>query len=110
MGTVPASVTEFSRRRKTFAWRGVLPVLLLILSGCLLMVWGLPHDNLTIFAANMTIFFAGIWLVISAKRYYRCPACEKMVVSTKNDGTPKETSFAIDYQPSVCPYCKAALK
>jgi hypothetical protein len=47
--------------------------------------------------------------VIVAKRYYRCPVCEKVVVPTKDDGTPSEVSFAIQFKPKECPYCAAAL-
>jgi len=109
MEAIPSSVTEFKRRQRTFALRGILPMLLLILLGCLTMAWGLPENNLVIFAANMMIFLAGVWYVVMAKRYYRCPVCEKVVVPTKDDGTPSEISFGIAYKPKVCPYCAAAL-
>ena len=39
----------------------------------------------------------------------RCPACEKVVVPTKDDGTPSEVSFAIAYKPKECPYCSVPL-
>lgn len=109
METIPSSVTEFNRRKRTFALRGILPMLLFIMLGCLLMAWGIPDNNPIILAANMMIFFAGVWYVIAAKRYYRCPVCGKVVVPTKDDGTPSEISFGIAYKPKVCPYCAAAL-
>ncbi len=106
-----SSVLEFGRRRKTFVLRGLLPVLLFILAGCVMMSWALPRDDsLFMLLANALIFVGGMWYVISAKRYYRCPVCQKVVVNTKEDGTPSEISFGIDYSPSVCPYCAAALK
>ncbi len=110
MQPVPSSVTEFARRKRTFALRGILPMLLTILFGIILMSWALPRNNsLIILVANALIFFAGMWYVISAKRYYRCPVCEKVVVPTKDDGTPSEISFGIAYKPKVCPYCAAVL-
>lgn len=110
MEPVSTTANEFARRKRIFAWRGILPMLLLILLGCVLMVWGLPHNDPLIVLANLMIFFAGTWLVIAAKRYYRCPVCEKMVVPTKKDGTPSEISFGIDFKPRVCPYCKVSLR
>lgn len=105
-----ASIAEFSRRKRTFALRGLLPMLLIVLGACLLMSWALPqHNNLAIFLANLLIFLSGMVYVISAKRYYRCPVCEKVVVPTKDDGTPSEISFGIAYKPKVCPYCAAVL-
>jgi hypothetical protein len=109
METIPSSVTEFKRRKRTFTLRGLLPMFLLIMLGGLLQAWGMPDNNPVIFAANMMIFAAGVWYVIAAKRYYRCPVCEKVVVPTKDDGTPSEISFSIAYKPKVCPYCAAAL-
>jgi hypothetical protein len=105
-----ATVTEFKRRRRTFYMRGILPVVLLILCGCVVMWQGLPDDKPIVLLANLIIFAAGIWYVISAKRYYRCPACEKVVVPTKADGRPSDISFGIDYSPEVCPYCNAQLR
>ena len=105
------SAVEFRRRKRTFAVRGLLPVLLFILAGCVMMSWALPRDNSAyMLLANALIFVGGMWYVISAKRYYRCPVCEKVVVNTKEDGTPSEISFGIDYSPCVCPYCAAVLK
>ena len=109
MEQVPASVIEFSRRKRVFLLRGILPVGLLILLGVIVMGQGLPDNKPFVFAANMLIFIAGIWFVITAKRYYRCPVCEKVVVPTKSDGTPSEISFGIAYKPKVCPYCTAEL-
>lgn len=111
MQPVPSSVTEFNRRKRTFALRGILPMLLIILFGTLMMSWALPrNDNPIILLANVLVFIAGVWYVIAAKRYYRCPVCEKVVVPTKDDGAPSEISFGIAYKPDVCPYCAAALK
>ncbi len=104
------SITEFNRRKKTFALRGLLPMFLIIIMACLLMSWAIPrHDNVSIFMADMLIFLSGVVFVITAKRYYRCPVCEKVVVPCKDDGTPSEISFGIAYKPVVCPYCAAAL-
>jgi hypothetical protein len=106
----PPSVVEFRRRKKTFALRGLLPMLLLILLACLLMSWAMPrHNNLYILLSNALLFIGGMVYVIMAKRYYRCPVCEKVVVSTKDDGTPSEISFGIAYKPKICPYCAAPL-
>ena len=106
----PQSVVEFRRRKMIFAWRGVLPMLMLILLGCLLMSWAIRnHSNLWILIANVLIFISGMVFVIMAKRYYRCPVCEKVVVPKKDDGTPNEISFGIAYKPKECPYCAAPL-
>jgi hypothetical protein len=111
MNTPSQSVIEFQRRKTQFAWRGILPMLLLMLLACLLMAWALPDEvSWAILLANLIFFASGMVFVISAKRYYRCPVCEKVVVPTKDDGTPSEISFGIAYKPSVCPYCAAALK
>ncbi|TNC96334.1 MAG: hypothetical protein FD121_1155 [Gallionellaceae bacterium] len=110
METIPASVTEFKRRKRTFYLRGILPVVVLILFGCVVMWQGLPDDKPIVLAANLLIFIAGAWYVISAKRYYRCPVCEKVVVPTKADGRPSDISFGIDYSPEECPYCKVKLR
>lgn len=108
---IPQSVLEFQHRKSQFAWRGIFPMLLLMLLACLVMAWALPGEkNWAILLANSIFFGSGMVFVISAKRYYRCPVCEKVVVPTKDDGTPSEISFAIAYKPSVCPYCGAALK
>jgi DNA-directed RNA polymerase subunit RPC12/RpoP len=105
-----SSVIEFRLRKKTFALRGLLPMLILILLGCLLMSWALPKSNsLGILGANALLFVSGMVFVIMAKRYYRCPDCEKVVVPTKDDGTPSEVSFAIQFKPKECPYCAAPL-
>lgn len=109
METIPSSVAEFKRRRKTFALRGLLPMALFIVLGGLMQVWGMPDNKPVVLAANGMIFFAGVWFVISAKRHYRCPVCEKVVVPTKADGTPSEISFGIAWNPQVCPYCAAVL-
>ena len=104
------SVIEFRHRKKMFAVRGLLPMLILIFCGCVLMSWALPnHSDLFIVLANALLFISGMVFVIMAKRYYRCPACEKVVVPTKDDGTPSEISFAIACKPKECPYCSAPL-
>lgn len=109
MEPVVASVAEFKRRRRTFFLRGLVPVVAIILLGCAVMWAGLPDDKPIVLAANLLIFVAGAWYVIAAKRYYRCPACDKVVAPTKADGRPSDISFGIDYSPVVCPYCKAPL-
>ncbi|KAF0206343.1 MAG: hypothetical protein FD173_193 [Gallionellaceae bacterium] len=110
MQTDSSSVEEFKRRKTLFVLRGLLPMLTIILLGCILMSWAIPqHNNLYILLANGLIFVSGVVFVIAAKRYYRCPVCEKVVVPTKDDGTPSEISFAIAYKPEVCPYCAAKL-
>lgn len=82
----------------------------IILCGCLLMSFALRnHSDLYILLANALFFISGMVFVITAKRYYRCPACEKVVVPTKDDGSPSEISFAIAYRPERCPYCAAPL-
>jgi len=104
------SVAKFRQRKITFAIRGLLPMLMLILLGCLLMSWALPKQNeLCIVLANALLFVSGMVFVIMAKRYYRCPDCEKVVVPVKDDGSPSEISFAIAMKPEKCPYCAAAL-
>lgn len=103
------SILEFKRRKHVFMLRGLLPMCLFVVLGCVVMAWGLPDNKPIVLAANLLIFIAGIWFVILAKRYYRCPVCEKVVVPTKDDGTPSEISFGIAYKPKVCPYCGAAL-
>jgi hypothetical protein len=104
------SVVEFRHRKKTFSLRGLLPMLMLILLACLLMSWALPrHNDLFIILANALLFISGMVFVIMAKKYYRCPDCEKVVVPTKEDGSPSEISFAIAYKPERCPYCAAPL-
>jgi hypothetical protein len=105
-----STVEEFKRRKRLFALRGLLPMLLLFLGGCVVMAWGMPDNKPFVLIANLLIFIGGMVFVITAKRYYRCPACEKVVVPTKDDGTPSEISFAIAYKPQVCPYCGAVLR
>lgn len=109
MKTDVSTVAEFKRRKKVFALRGLLPMSLLFLSGCVVMVWGLPDNKPIVLIANLLIFVGGMVYVITAKRYYRCPACEKVVVPTKDDGTPSEISFGIAWKPKICPYCGAKL-
>lgn len=107
---IEPSVIKFARRKKTFALLAVLPMLLLVLMSCLLMSYAISvANNFYILLSNGLFFVACMWFVIAAKRYYRCPVCEKVVVPTKEDGTPSEISFAIAYRPAVCPYCKAKL-
>jgi len=110
MQQATTTITEFKRRRRMFYVRGILPVVSLILFGCGVMRKGLPDDKPIVLLANLIIFVAGVWYVISAKRYYRCPACDKVVVPTKADGRPSDISFGIDYSPEVCPYCKVPLR
>jgi len=105
-----STVVEFRRRKRTFSLRGLLPMLLLMLLACWLMSWALPrHNDLFIIFANALLFISGMVFVIMAKRYYRCPDCEKVVVPTKEDGSPSEVSFAIAFRPKKCPYCAAPL-
>lgn len=68
------------------------------------------HSDLFIVLSNALLFISGMVFVIMAKRYYRCPACEKVVVPTKDDGTPSEVSFSIAYKPKECPYCATPLR
>ena len=111
MNTEISSVIEFRHRKKMFAARGLLPMLLLMFAACVLMSWALHnHSDLFIVLANVLLFISGMLFVIMAKRYYRCPACEKVVVPTKDDGTPSDVSFAIAYKPKVCPYCSVPLR
>lgn len=111
MKTDSSSIAEFHRRKRTFILRGLLPMFAIIIAGCLLMSWAVPaHNNRYIALANLLIFVSGMVFVIAAKKYYRCPVCEKVVVPTKDDGTPSEISFGIAYKPKECPYCKAALR
>lgn len=105
------TIVEFKRRKMTFAKRGLLPMFLLIGAGCVLLTMSLTnHNDWIAVLGNMLIFTSGIVFVLTAKRYYRCPACEKVVVPTKDDGKPSEISFAIAYDPETCPYCLTALK
>jgi hypothetical protein len=111
MNTEISSVIEFRHRKKMFALRGLLPMLILMFLACVLMSWALPnHSDLFIVLANALLFISGMLFVIMAKRYYRCPACEKVVVPTKEDGTPSDVSFSIAYKPKVCPYCSVPLR
>lgn len=106
-----SSPAEFKRRKITFAKRGLLPMFILIPAGCTLLILALRlHSEMYALLGNMTIFASGLVFVVTAKRYYRCPLCEKVVVPTKDDGMPSEISFAIAYDPQVCPYCLAPLK
>jgi hypothetical protein len=82
-----------------------------ILAGCVLLTLSLiNHNDLFAVLGNALIFTSGVVFVLTAKRYYRCPACEKVVVPTGDDGRPSEISFAIAYDPQICPYCLTALK
>jgi len=109
--TASATIAEFKRRKMTFAKRGLLPMFMLILAGCVLLTLSLTnHNDLFAVLGNMLIFISGIVFVLSAKRYYRCPVCDKVVVPTRDDGKPSEISFAIAYGPQTCPYCLVALK
>jgi len=45
---------------------------------------------------------AGVWYVIAAKRYYRCPVCEKVVVPTKRRRTPQRDQFWHRLQTPKC--------
>ncbi len=106
--SIPA---QFKLRKMTFAKRGLLPMFLLILAGCIFLIGALHlHNEIYALVGNLIIFASGIVFVVSAKRYYRCPACEKVVVPLKDDGKPSEISFAIAYAPEVCPYCASPLK
>jgi hypothetical protein len=106
-----SSPVEFQRRKATFAKRGLLPMFILIVAGCTFLILALRlHNEMYALLGNLIIFASGLVFVISAKRYYRCPVCEKVVVPTRDDGKPSEISFSIAYDPQVCPYCAAALK
>jgi hypothetical protein len=86
-------------------------MLLLFFIAVNLMFWAMPRENnAVILLSNLLVFIGGIWFVKMAKRYYRCPVCDKVVVPTKDDGTPSEISFAIAFKPTECPYCKTALR
>ena len=106
-----SSQAQFKLRKRTFAKRGLLPMFLLILAGCSLLTLELKAKNeyYALFG-YILIFASGLIFVLTAKKYYRCPVCEKVVVPTKDDGKPSEISFAIAYSPDVCPYCGARLK
>lgn len=106
-----ATPQEFKLRRLKFARRGLLPMFILILAGSVFLIMALKlHNEFYALAGNIFIFASGIIFVISAKRYYRCPVCEKVVVPTGDDGKPSEISFAIAYNSRGCPYCAAPLK
>jgi len=106
-----STIAEFKRRKMSFAKRGLLPMFILILAGCVLLTLSLQsHNDLFAVLGNMLIFISGIVFVLTAKHYYRCPVCEKVVVPTRDDGKPSEISFAIAYDPQICPYCFSALK
>lgn len=84
---------------------------ILILTGCILLTLALLAKNEYYAVPGYILIFAsGLVFVLTAKKYYRCPVCEKVVVPTKDDGKPSEISFAIAYNPQVCPYCAAPLK
>ncbi len=102
---------QFQLRKATFIKRGVLPMLVLIIFGCVFLTFALQHKyEYFALAGYLLIFASGVVFVLTAKKYYRCPVCEKVVVPTKDDGKPSEISFAIAYSPEVCPYCHATLK
>jgi hypothetical protein len=105
------TATKFNVRQKQFARSGLLPMIGLITLGSAFMIVALLQRNewYALFG-NVIVFMSGIVYVLAAKRYYRCPVCEKVVVPLGDDGKPSEVSFAIAYQPERCPYCSAALK
>jgi hypothetical protein len=106
-----SSQEKFKLRKMTFAKRGLLPMFLFILAGCGLLTLALQVKNeYYALLGYIFIFASGLVFVLTAKKYYRCPVCEKVVVPTKDDGKPSEISFAIAYDPQVCPYCTAPLK
>jgi len=105
------SSAEFRRRKLKFAKRGLLPMFILILAGSTFLILALrQHQEIYALLGNVLIFASGFVFVLTAKRYYRCPACEKVVVPVSDDGKPSELSFAIAYNPQVCPYCAVPLK
>lgn len=84
---------------------------ILILLGCVFLTLSLqPGNEYYALVGNIFIFASGVVFVVTAKKYYRCPVCEKVVVPTHDDGKPSEISFAIAYNPEVCPYCNSPLK
>ena len=102
---------QFQLRKAKFIKRGVLPMFALIIAGCVFLTIALQQKyEYFALAGYLLIFASGVVFVLTAKKYYRCPVCEKVVVPTKDDGKPSEISFAIAYSPEVCPYCHAALK
>jgi hypothetical protein len=106
-----SSQAQFKLRKMSFLKRGLLPMFLLILAGCSLLTLALQAKNeYYALPGYIFIFASGLVFVLTAKKYYRCPVCEKVVVPTKDDGKPSEISFAIAYAPDVCPYCGAKLK
>ena len=109
--TLLSTTAQFQLRKATFIKRGVIPMLALIIVGCVFLTIALQKKyEYVALAGYILIFASGVVFVLTAKKYYRCPACEKVVVPTKDDGKPSEISFAIAYSPEVCPYCHAALK
>jgi hypothetical protein len=102
---------QFQLRKTKFIKRGVLPMFALIIIGCVFLTIALKQKyEYFALAGYLLIFASGVIFVLTAKKYYRCPVCDKVVVPTKDDGKPSEISFAIAYNPDVCPYCRAALK
>jgi hypothetical protein len=109
--SLKSPVLIFQLRKKTFVRRGLLPMAGLMIAGTLLLTYALlRRDDLVTVLGYMLIFFSGVVFVLSAKKYYRCPACEKVVVPLADNGKPSEVSFAIAYNPQTCPYCGVALK
>jgi hypothetical protein len=106
-----STVEKFRARKILFATYGLLPMFLLIVLGCVFLILALFRRNeWYALLGNVFIFVSGIVYVFAAKRYYRCPACEKVVVPLGDDGKPSEVSFAIAYRPECCPYCAAVSK
>ena len=102
---------QFKLRKIKFIKRGILPMLALIVVGCVFLTFALKQQyEYFALPGYLLIFASGTVFVLTAKKYYRCPVCEKVVVPTKDDGKPSEISFAIAYSPDVCPYCNTALK
>jgi len=106
-----SSQAQFKLRQITFLKYGVIPMVILILFGCVFLTMALQqkHEYYAL-PGYLFIFASGVVFVLTAKKYYRCPVCERVVVPTKDDGKPSEISFAIAYSPEVCPYCNAKLK
>jgi hypothetical protein len=102
---------QFKLRQLAFLKRGVVPMIALIIVGCVFLTVALQqqHEYYALLG-YLFIFASGVVFVLTAKKYYRCPVCEKVVVPTKDDGKPSEISFAIAYSPETCPYCNAKLK
>ena len=106
-----SAAVVFRLRKRAFTLRGLLPMAALMLAGTLLLTYALlRRDDLYTVLGYVLIFSSGVVFVLSAKKYYRCPACEKVVVPLADNGKPSEVSFAIAYNPQTCPYCGVALK